>query len=71
MKIFEAMVLISKDDCPMCAPGTTFKGTHANIVHMCTPAVELEHAREYFRSQGKIMSNIHEVGTTTFKDHKE
>ena len=62
MKIFEAMVKVPHEDCPMCAPGTTFKGTHENIVHMVTPAHSLEDAKEWFENFGSLFSTIHEVG---------
>ena len=48
----------------MCAPGTTFKGTHENIVHMTTPAHSEEDAKIWFKNFGILFSNIHEVGTS-------
>lgn len=71
MKIFEAMVMISHEDCPMCAPGTTFKGTHENIIHMTTPALTLEDAKIWFHSQGKLFSKVHEVGTSIIKEEQK
>ena len=66
MKIFEAMIKIDKDDCPLCAPGTTFSGTHANIVHMVTPAHSIEDAKEWFKTQGHLFSKVKEVGGSNF-----
>jgi len=61
MKIFEAMVNVSKGKCPMCAPGTTLKGTHENIIHMTTSAHTEEDAKIWFKSFGTLYSKVREV----------
>ena len=66
MKIYEAMVRVDKEDCTMCAPGTTYSGTHANIVHMVAPAHTLEDAKAYFKTQGHLFSKVHEVAQSKF-----
>ena len=64
MRIYEAMVKIPKDKCPMCAPGTTFKGTHANIVHMTTAAKNKYDAWKHFLEYGSVFSKIHKIGSS-------
>jgi len=48
----------------MCAPGTTFKGTHANIVHMTTAAKNKYDAWKHFLEYGSVFSKIHKIGSS-------